>query len=139
MLIKEIMTTSPKIASTSDSLRTVAELMAEGDFGSVAVVDDEQRPQGVITDRDIAVRAVARGLGPDTQVGEIMTADCVCVGDEDSAAAACDLMQERRVRRLLAIDGDGRLCGIVATADLAPAVPRPEAGEVLRDVSEPAS
>ena len=138
MRVEEIMTTSPRSCAEQETLQSIATAMAEGDFGSVVVVDAEDRPIGICTDRDIAIRAVAKGLGPDTTVGEIMSQNCCTIARDATDEEAIKLMEQNRVRRLPVVDGSGACCGILATADIARAENRESCGEVLQEISQPA-
>ena len=91
--------------------------MLSADAGSIPVIDGE-RLIGMITDRDIAVRGVAKGYGPDTPVRELMTGDIICARDDDDVDDAASKMSEAQVRRLPVIDDQERLCGIVSLGDL---------------------
>ena len=105
MKISEVMTAEPQSAQAGDSLQSVAEQMEQGDFGSMPVLDDG-RFAGVVTDRDIAVRGVARGLAPSQPVSEVMTAQPVCVGPDCDLQEAAQLMQDKQIRRLYVTDND---------------------------------
>lgn len=114
--ISDIMTRDPQTADANDSLQTVAQAMAAGDFGSMPVIE-EGRLAGVVTDRDIAVRGVALGLDPDTPVSEVMSPDPVCVAPDCDLAEAAGLMQANRIRRLY-VTRAGALVGVAALADV---------------------
>ena len=112
-MTRQVLTTTPQ-----ESLQTAAKLMLESDIGFIPVEDGE-RLVGMLTDRDIAVRAVARGLGPETRVRDVMTAQVLyCFEDADIDDVA-DNMADIQVRRLPVVDGDKRLVGIITTGDLA--------------------
>lgn len=140
MQIRECMTPAPEACSPDDTIRDAARRMADGDFGAIPIVED-QRPIGILTDRDIAVRAVAQGRPADsTTVREIMTGECICVRDDADAEEAVRLMEQKQVRRLMVTDADGRLCGMLSTADVARELgDTTTAGEVLEEVSKPAA
>jgi CBS domain-containing protein len=91
----------------------------------------------MITDRDIAVRGVAKGHGPDTPVGDLMTDDLVVVRDDDEIEDVATRMSEAQVRRLPVIDQDERLCGIVSLGDLSRETDDESASEALEGVSAP--
>lgn len=135
MQVSQIMTPDPDTARAQDTLRTVAAQMERGDYGSVPVVEGE-RLVGVVTDRDIAVRAVAQGLGPDTEVSEVMTPDPVCVGPDSDVEEAAEIMQEEQIRRLFVTDDDDRLIGVVALADVALGEDDDLSGRTLEQISE---
>ena len=116
--VRDIMTADPVTLSRSASLREAAQRMRDDDIGDVIVMDDRDLC-GVITDRDIVVRAVAEGADPQfTKVGEICTSDVATVGPDDTVEQAVQLMRERAVRRLPVVEG-GRPVGIVSLGDLA--------------------
>jgi len=135
MQVSQIMTPDPDTARPQDTLRAVAAKMDRGDFGSVPVVEDG-RLIGVVTDRDIAVRAVGQGLGPDTEVSEVMTADPVCVAPDSEVEDAAEIMQDEQLRRLFVTDDDDRLVGVIALADVALADDQQLSGKTLEEISE---
>ncbi len=128
----------PEVRSvTSDtSVQHAARLMREADVGSLPVLDGE-RVVGVVTDRDIALRTVADGKGPDTPVGEVASRDIVSVRPEQDLDEALRLMAEHQVRRQPVVEQDGRLVGIFAQADAAMEADPSRVGEVLEEISEP--
>ena len=137
MKLREIMTPSPTTASPTDTLSHVAELMREEDVGAIPIVEQD-RPVGVITDRDISIHAVAAGIDP-TQalVSDHMSTDLVTGRPDMSDREALELMGREQIRRLLIVD-DGRLVGIVAMADFALDSDREEdVEEALEEISEP--
>ncbi|MBK9154001.1 MAG: CBS domain-containing protein [Chloracidobacterium sp.] len=115
---RDIMTSSVTTAARDNTLRDVAAMMREGDMGSVPVVEDGKLV-GIVTDRDIVVRAVAEGKGPETSVAEAMTTDIFSVKPGDFAFEAVRLMGDKQVRRIPVVDEDGKLAGIIAMADVA--------------------
>lgn len=115
---RELMTKAVRTATRDMSIRDVAELMRDGDVGAVPVVDGGKLI-GVVTDRDIVVRAVAEGKGADTPIGEVMTAELFTVGPDDFVFEAIRLMGDKQVRRIPVVSGDGSLAGIIAIADVA--------------------
>lgn len=131
--ISEIMTANPQTAQAGDSLQTVAQAMQAGDFGSMPVLDGQQLV-GVVTDRDIAVRGVAKGLQGDAQVSEIMTAQPVCVGPDCDLSEAAQLMQEKQIRRLYVTDKEA-LVGVAALADVVAAAGDRLSGETIEEIS----
>jgi CBS domain-containing protein len=98
---------------------------------------DGDRLIGMITDRDIAVRGVAKGHGPDTPVRELMTDDVICAREDDDVEDIASKMSEAQVRRLPVIDAQERLCGIVSLGDLSRETDSGTASEALEGVSEP--
>jgi CBS domain-containing protein len=135
MQVSQIMTPDPDTAQPSDTLRAVAAKMDSGNYGSVPVVD-AGRLVGVVTDRDITVRAVAKGLGPDTTVGEVMTPDPVCIAPESEIGEAAEIMQDEQIRRLFVTDDEDRLVGVVALADVALEEDEDLSGRTLEEISE---
>jgi len=140
MQVKDIMTPKPECVRPDDTLQDAARRMRDLDVGPLPVCGDDDRLAGMITDRDITVRAVAEGKDPrTTRVREVMTEEIIyCFEDQDVQEAA-RTMQERQVRRLLVMNRDKRLVGIVSLGDLATeSGDTRKSGEVLQDVSEPA-
>jgi len=139
MQIQEIMTKDPRCCTQDTSLREVARMMVEFDCGEIPVVDNQQnfKPVGVVTDRDIVCRAVAEGRDPLELVArDCMTSPAVSVPPETTVEDCCRLMEQCQVRRVLVVDQSGRCCGIVAQADLARQLPTPQVAEVVREVSQ---
>lgn len=138
MRLRDLMTTDVRTCAPDTPLSDVARIMEEADCGFVPVVDGG-RVAGVITDRDIVLRAVARGRDTRTTTArECMTSPAVTVGPDTDAHAAADLMADKQIRRLCVVDG-GRLVGVVALGDLATErIHVDEAGEALSSISEPA-
>ncbi|HEY8563265.1 MAG TPA: CBS domain-containing protein [Pyrinomonadaceae bacterium] len=115
---REIMTRNVKTASRETTLREVAALMRDGDMGAVPVVENGKLV-GIVTDRDIVVRAVADGRDAGTAVGDVMTAEVFAAGENDFVFEAIRLMGDRQVRRVPIINEAGELAGIIAMADVA--------------------
>jgi CBS domain-containing protein len=139
MKIRDVMTPDVEYVWPDDTLQEAAVKMKYLDVGPMPVCDRD-RIAGMLTDRDITVRAVAKGLDPrSTRVREVMSHAVVsCYEDEDTEDAA-RLMQERQVRRILVRNRHERLVGIVSLGDLATETDDPHRiGQVLQDVSEPA-
>jgi CBS domain-containing protein len=136
MKVQEAMSTNVKLAKPNQSIRDAAKVMADIDAG-VLPVGDGDRLVGMITDRDIAVRAVARGLGPDTLVREVMSAEVkYCFDDEDVEDVAGN-MGEIQVRRLPVLNRDKRLVGIVSLGDIAMTDGPDCAGDAICGISQP--
>ncbi|TMH65060.1 MAG: CBS domain-containing protein, partial [Betaproteobacteria bacterium] len=119
MRVSEAMTREVRIASPGQSIRDVAKIMDEINAGSIPVGDND-RLVGMITDRDIAIRAVATGKGPDTPVREVMTTEQVlyCYEDEELDHVAKNMADEQ-VRRLPVVNREKRLVGIVSLGNVA--------------------
>jgi len=138
--LKDIMTTEVELIAPDANLRAAAEKMRRLDVGSLPVGTDS-KVAGIITDRDLVVRALADGRDPlMTRVGDIMTRDVVhCYVDSDVTEAAT-LMKDKQIRRLLVFDRDEKLAGIVSLGDLAVDYGQDKVtGDVLQKVSEPSS
>jgi CBS domain-containing protein len=134
--ISEVMTTDVKVVRPDDTVQSAARMMADLDVGAIPVCDG-RRLQGMITDRDITIRAIAEGRGGDTKVRDVMTADVIWCGEEDSTQDVLDRMADAQVRRIPVIDNDRNLVGIVALGDLA-LEDEQNVDETLRDISMPA-
>ena len=136
MKVSEVMTRDVQTVRPDQPVREAASFMLSADAGSIPVIDGD-RLIGMITDRDIAVRGVAKGYGPDTPVRELMTNDIICARDDDDVDDVASRMSEAQVRRLPVIDDDHRLCGIVSLGDLSRDADEEIASEALEGVSEP--
>jgi CBS domain-containing protein len=138
MQLKDIMTPYVECVRPGDTLQEAARKMKSLDVGPMPVCGDNDKIVGMLTDRDITIRATAEGLDPKTtKVQDVMSEEVIwCFEDQDTDEAA-KLMQERQVRRLLVMNRDKRLVGIVSLGDLAIEGKKKQAGEVLQDVSEP--
>jgi CBS domain-containing protein len=136
MQVREAMSDDVQIASPNQSIRDAAILMAKIDAG-VLPVGENDRLVGMITDRDIAVRAIALGKGPDTSVRDVMSADVKYCFEEDDVGEAAQKMADIKVRRLPVLNKSKRLVGIVSLGDLALADGPNNAGEALCNISEP--
>jgi CBS domain-containing protein len=136
MQVSEVMSRDVNIANPGQSIREAARMMAEIDAGVVPVGEND-RLVGVITDRDIAVRAVAAGKSPDTPIREIMSAEVKYCFDDDDISDVARNMAEIKLRRLPVVDGRKRLVGIISLGDIALAQGPDTAGEALCGISEP--
>lgn len=142
MQVKDVMTANPACCSAETSLREVAQLMVENDCGEIPIVDntDANRPIGVITDRDIVCRAVAKGNNPlDLTAADCMTTPCVTVTPEMSIDQCGNVLENNKIRRVPVVDASGSCCGIVALADIALRARENVATEVVKEVSEPSA
>jgi len=138
MLVKDIMSADPMRCAPETTLREVAELMAGGDCEEIPVCDAHGKPIGVVTDRDIVCRVLAKGHNPlDFPASECMTEPVVTASLDLSVEDCARLMEQYRVRRLPVVDAGGACCGIVAQADLARGGLRDITAEVLEMVSQP--
>jgi CBS domain-containing protein len=138
MKVSDLMTSQPATVGPDDPCAKAATLMREEDCGAIPVVKGGKLI-GIVTDRDITIRAVAEGRDPKTtKVSEVMSADPVTVTPDTDADEARRVMAEHQVRRLPVVD-DGHLLGIVVTAQLARRESSKEVGETIKEISEPAS
>jgi len=136
MKVREAMTSDVSLTSPTQSIREAARLMAEQDIGALPVGEND-RLIGMVTDRDIAVRAVAKGLGPDTKIRDVMSQEVMyCFDDEDLEDAALN-MGGVKVRRLPVLNRDKRLVGIIAISDLARREDARTMGQAVADISTP--
>jgi len=138
MQVKEIMTKGAECVSPSSTLQEAARKMKTLDVGPLPICDND-RLTGMITDRDITVRAVAEGCDPKTTtVKDVMTPDVVYCFEDQDVREATKLMKEHQIRRLVVLNRDKRLVGIVSLGDLAVDTgDEALAGRTLEQVSEP--
>ncbi len=140
MQVKEVMTRGVECISPTASLEEAARKMRDLDVGPLPVCGDNDRLVGMITDRDITVRAIAEGQNPKTaRVQDIMTPDITYCFDDQDVSEAAQIMKEHQVRRLVVLNRDKRLVGIISLGDLAVQA-RDEglSSETLERISEPA-
>jgi CBS domain-containing protein len=139
MRVEEIMTKNPAVCMPDMKLSEVARLMAECDVGQIPVVDsDSRKPIGVVTDRDIIVRAVARGRNPlDLTVRDVMSSPAMTIAPDARIEDACRALEDRQVRRMPVVAKDGSCCGMISQADIAQHAPERMTAEVVRKVSQP--
>ena len=136
MKVSEVMTNDVRTVSPDQSVREAASFMLRADAGSIPVCEGD-KVIGMITDRDIAVRGIAEGRGPDTLVRELMTDHIICAHADDNVDDIAQRMSEEQVRRLPVLDADQRLVGIVSLGDLARETRGESAHEALEGVSQP--
>lgn len=142
MKARELMTANPACCTPEATAQQAAQMMEEHDCGCIPVVEDEESRflVGVITDRDLALRGVARGRSPETPVKELMSTDVSAVKPEDGVDRIGELMADLQVRRVPVVDDDGCCVGIIAQADLAleeHASSDEEVGQVVERISKP--
>jgi CBS domain-containing protein len=136
MNIRDLMTSDIQTVSPRDTAQQAASFMLSADTGSIPVCDDG-KVIGMITDRDIAVRGVGKGLGPDCCVADLMSKDVVCARDTDDVLAIAQQMSDKQVRRLPVIDADDRIVGMVSLGDLSREAQEAAASTALEGVSAP--
>ena len=135
MKVSEVMTPNPRTVQLSDTIEDAARIMRDEDTGAVPVIEDD-RVVGMITDRDIVIRAVADGDFECT-LDDIVSDDVVCATPEMTTAEAAELMSEHQIRRLPVVDDDDQLVGIVSLGDIAVKEGRDaRTGDTLENISE---
>ena len=138
MKISECMSRDVRVCAPDHTLQSAAQTMAEIDAGFLPVGEND-RLIGIITDRDIAVRGVAKGRPPGSSIREVMSSEvCYCFEDDDTDEVV-ENMSEIQVRRLPVVDRDKRLVGIVALSDIARCGDRTATGEALSDIARPSA
>jgi len=137
MKVSEIMTREVETVTPDTTLQEAAKLMARVDAGALPILEND-RLSGIITDRDIAVRAVGEGRDPaTTKVRDIMSAQVRHVAEDDNVEEVADLMAELQVRRLPVVNRERRVVGIVSLGDIAREKKPRTAGEALQGISRP--
>ena len=136
MKVSEVMTRDVKTVRPDQSAQEAASFMLSEDAGSMPV-SDGSRLIGMITDRDIAVRGVAKGYGPDTLVSELMSGDVICAREDDTIEDVAAKMSSAQVRRMPIVDSNERICGIVSLGDLSREADTQSADRALEGVSAP--
>jgi CBS domain-containing protein len=133
---RDIMTKDPKIMKVDDRVIDIAKCFAEEDIGAVIICNDENRLQGMITDRDLAVEVLAQGRDPQSvTAGELVDGtEVVTIGADDSIDEAIDTMKDHAVRRLPVIDGD-QVIGMVSQGDLALHADDTQVGRLVEVIS----
>ena len=134
MKVRDVMSKDVQVARPGDSLQEVAARMAAGDFGFMPVADGDTLI-GTITDRDIAVRAVAGGAACTSPVVEYISRDPHTARADDDLKTVLDAMSAKQIRRLPVLDKDNRLVGVVSLGDLSTRVKEKYAGEALEGIS----
>lgn len=137
--VREHMTDRPRCVTPDTSVVEAAELMANEDVGSLPILDGE-RLVGVVTDRDIVVRAVAKQKNPQGMpVREVASGNLVTVQPDEDLSEALKLMAAHQVRRLPVVDADDNLVGVLSQADVAAGAKEKAVGEMVENISQPPS
>jgi len=144
MQVRQIMTANPVCATPDTSLREIAQMMVEHDCGCVPIVESmaTKKPIGTITDRDITIRAFAGGQNPaELKASDAMTMGVATITPDASIEKCADVMEDKKIRRVVVVNDDHKVVGMVAQADLAEYAPNPNlVGNVVEEISEaPAS
>ncbi|MGH7127455.1 MAG: CBS domain-containing protein [Planctomycetaceae bacterium] len=140
MKVKEIMSDHPAVCLPNTPLQEVAQLMLQNDCGAVPVVEnlESKKLAGIVTDRDIACRAVAEGKNPlKMTAGDVMSTSCCTVSPEESIEDCVNTLETNQVRRVPVVDDDGACCGVVAQADIALHASEHETAHAVREISQP--
>lgn len=138
--VADVMTEDPVCCVPETPLVNVARLMAENSCGAIPVIRSaaDRTPLGIVTDRDVAVRTVAEGRNPlELAAGNVMTRSPITIGPEEPLEACATLMREKQVRRIVVVDPEGRVRGLVVLAQVAKHLPREISGETVKDISQP--
>lgn len=135
MKISDVMTAQVATATPKSTIAEVARTMAEVESGVVPITDDG-KVVGLITDRDIVLRVVAGGMSLDTPVSTVMTEEVESCREDENVADAAARMGDRQIRRLVVLNDQGRLTGIVSLGDIALDYGAKQVGRTLEEISE---
>jgi CBS domain-containing protein len=135
MLCREVMNPDPLVCRETDTVFLCAQLMRRYGVGFVPVVDDDDRPVGIVTDRDLAVRVLAERRPSSTPVFTVMTTDVVACQDAEDLRSAEERMAEARRSRLVVLDSDGRCVGVISLSDVAHTESRTRTGQLVHAVT----
>lgn len=134
--VREVMTPAPTCIGENETIAVAAQRLAELDVGSMPICGEDQRLKGMLTDRDIVIKVVARGQDPaQVTAGSLAQGKPVTIGADESLEEAERTMSEHQVRRLPVIDGHD-LVGMLSQADLARSLAASQTGDMVRDISE---
>lgn len=139
MNVKNIMTPNPVCCTPDSNLQDAAKMMLDNDCGCIPVVESSSnnKPVGMITDRDITIRTVAEGRNPlEMTVGDAMTHSVITITPETSVEECCEVMEKNQIRRVAVVDESGACCGMVSQADVAIHAGQKVTGEVVQEVSK---
>jgi CBS domain-containing protein len=135
-LARDVMTADPACCSPDTTLDQIAKLMIDNDCGEIPIVDRSDRPIGVVTDRDIVCRVVAEGKNPMAYTADTcMTTPVQTISMDAPLDEVITLMEQRQIRRIPVVDGDGCCAGIISQADLATAAAPRQTAELLSQIS----
>lgn len=138
MQLKDILTSDVETVTPDSSMFDAAKTMMVRDLGWLPVTDEGNKVIGIITDRDITVRGVAGGLDPKkTKVEDVMSRDVYSCSINGTVEDACNMMEDEQVRRLVVVDDEEGLVGVISLADVALQAREAQSGEVLKKVTEP--
>jgi len=135
-ITREIMTSSPRCIGENDALSIAASVMSELDVGALPICGEDRKLKGMLTDRDIVVKAVAYGFDPETTPSRMLAAGVpVTVDADDDVNVALERMQEHQIRRLPVLE-DRKLVGIITQADIALALSAETTGATVESISQ---
>jgi CBS domain-containing protein len=142
MRVRDVMTPDPASCTPESTAREAAILMRDNDCGSLPVVesDSSRKLVGTVTDRDLAIRGLAEGKGPDTRIGDLMTDGPTSAAPDDEVEIVREVMVAQQVRRVPVVDDNDLVVGIVAQADIAReegAATDQEVGRIVEAISDP--
>lgn len=138
--VNDIMTLKPVACNPETTIEAVARMMASHDCGEIPVLDVDQRPIGIITDRDITCRTIALGKNPlSMKAVEIMSVPVVTVSPEMSIERVCAIMELKLIRRVVVVDDHGKCCGVVSLADIAKSGDESMIYNMFRELSQPST
>jgi CBS domain-containing protein len=136
MQSQEIMKKDVECISPKDTVQAAAKRMRDQDIGFLPVCDNSKKVLGTVTDRDLAIRALANGSAPTTPVQEVMTREVVSCRPEDDLRKVEELMAKNHKSRIMCLDNSGRLVGVISLSDIAQHDQAGRASQTLRQVSE---
>lgn len=119
MKVKELMTKKVITVKKNTTIKETAQLYLQYDIGMVVVINDEREVLGVVTDRDIVIRGIAKGKSGEDPIENVMTHACVDIHKDEDIKRALEMMGEYQIRRLVILNDERKLCGIISLADLA--------------------
>jgi CBS domain-containing protein len=135
MQCKDIMEQNVQLIFSNEKAVSAAEIMKDSEIGFVPVCDPENKKVvGTLTDRDIAIRIVAEGRGAETPVSEVMTTAPIFCNSDDDVGQARELMESHQVSRVIVLDDNGRLAGVISLADIAD---DEASGKTLHEIKRP--
>lgn len=140
MQVNEIMSANPVCCTRDTTIQDVAAMMVDYDCGVIPIVESQESQKliGLITDRDIVCRTIAKGINPLEQMcGDFMSSPVVVAKPEMDLHECLENMERYQIRRLVVVDDNGCCCGVLSQADVVSKLPEHETAEVLREVSKP--
>jgi CBS domain-containing protein len=142
MKVIDLMTRDPACGARNTSLQQIAQMMVDCDCGMIPIVEQNGRKTvvGTVTDRDITIRAIANGKNPlELTADDVMSSDPICINQNASDSEAEQKMSSNQIRRLLVLNDQGELAGVVAQADVAREDSKRSVGKVVERISQPPS